>query len=261
MERHLLIVDDEANILRALIRTMRSEELCIHTADSAQAGLEILAKHPCGVILSDQRMPGMSGVEFLSQVRQEYPDTVRLVLSGYTELKTVMEAVNRGAIYKFLAKPWEDELLRYHVQDAFRLYELDRENKRLSEQLKHANDMLRQANTELAKSYESITRQSAVNIQALEIAHEVLEHIPIGVLGVGETSEIALINGYARALFNKPAFPLLGTTLSAILPNYDCTNGKPQTHSINATDYTIESVAMGQSSKYHGFIVLLWPMH
>jgi len=75
------------------------------------------------VILSDQRMPGMSGTEFLSQVKEMYPDTVRIVLSGFTDLASVTESINRGAIYKFLTKPWDDDALRAQVLEAFRRHE------------------------------------------------------------------------------------------------------------------------------------------
>ena len=79
----------------------------------------MLAENEVQVVLSDQRMPAMSGTDFLSEVKSLYPDTVRLVLSGYTDLAAVTEAINRGAIYRFLTKPWVDEQLRDHVREAF----------------------------------------------------------------------------------------------------------------------------------------------
>jgi response regulator RpfG family c-di-GMP phosphodiesterase len=75
------------------------------------------------VIVSDQRMPDMSGTEFLAKVRDLYPDTVRMILSGYTDLATITEAINRGAIYRFLTKPWNDDELRGHIEAAFRSHE------------------------------------------------------------------------------------------------------------------------------------------
>ena len=91
------------------------------TAGSPLEAFEVLAKHPVQVILSDQRMPDMSGTEFFSRVRQLYPDTIRIVLTGYTDLDSVTDAINRGAIYKFLTKPWDDDLLREQVREAFRV--------------------------------------------------------------------------------------------------------------------------------------------
>lgn len=118
----LLLVDDEPNILSALKRVLRDEGYQVLTACSAEDGLKQLALHKVQVIVSDQRMPAMSGIEFLGRVKEAYPDTVRMVLSGYTDLETVTEAINRGAIYHFLTKPWEDETLKEYIRTAFRHY-------------------------------------------------------------------------------------------------------------------------------------------
>jgi DNA-binding NtrC family response regulator len=83
----------------------------------------LLASNTVQVIVSDQRMPDMSGTEFLGRVRDLHPDTIRMVLSGYTDVTTITEAINRGAIYRFLTKPWNDEELREHIHAAFRAYE------------------------------------------------------------------------------------------------------------------------------------------
>lgn len=126
-ERRLLLVDDEENILRALVRTLRRDGYHIFTATTAMDAFELLARNDIQVIISDQRMPGMSGTEFLSRVKEMYPDTVRMVLSGYTDLQAVTDAINRGAIYKFLTKPWNDAELRAQILDAFRLHQLHHE--------------------------------------------------------------------------------------------------------------------------------------
>ncbi|OGQ86729.1 MAG: hypothetical protein A2512_08720 [Deltaproteobacteria bacterium RIFOXYD12_FULL_56_24] len=121
--RTLLIVDDERPILTALQRMLADEGYRIFTAASAGEGLEILARNVVQVILSDQRMPEMSGSEFLSRAKVLYPDTVRMILSGYAELDTVIQAVNEGAIYKFFSKPFDMEQLRSQIRDAFLYYE------------------------------------------------------------------------------------------------------------------------------------------
>lgn len=122
----VLLVDDEPNVVRALARALRRDGYRILTADGAAAAFEVLAQHEVQVILSDQRMPQMCGTEFLSEVKSLYPHTVRIVLSGYTDLQSVTDAINRGAIYRFLTKPWEDEALRAHVKEAFRHHERQR---------------------------------------------------------------------------------------------------------------------------------------
>ena len=120
--RTLLLVDDEPRISAALSRMLRRDGYRILTATSGAEGLETLASNQVQVVISDQRMPGMSGTQFLDTVKQMYPDTIRMILSGFTDLEVVTESVNRGAVYKFLTKPWDDDLLREHVRDAFRLY-------------------------------------------------------------------------------------------------------------------------------------------
>jgi diguanylate cyclase (GGDEF)-like protein/PAS domain S-box-containing protein len=118
----LLLLDDEENILRALARLLRRDGYKILMATRAQDAFELLAKHEVQVILSDQRMPEMSGTEFFSRVKDLHPDTMRIVLSGYTDLKSVTDAINQGAIYRFLTKPWDDEQLRQIIAQAFREY-------------------------------------------------------------------------------------------------------------------------------------------
>lgn len=119
----LLLLDDEENVLRALVRLLRRDGYNIETASNAQQAFEILAAQPVQVIISDQRMPDISGTEFLSRVKDLYPDTVRLILSGYSDFASLTEAINRGAVYRYVAKPWDDEELRRMVREAFRIAE------------------------------------------------------------------------------------------------------------------------------------------
>jgi len=118
----LLLLDDEENVLSSLKRLFRPDKYRVLTATSASQAFELLANHKVGVILSDQRMPGMTGTQFLRRVKELYPDSVRMVLSGYTDLDSVTAAINEGAIYRFLTKPWDDNLLRAHIAEAFRRY-------------------------------------------------------------------------------------------------------------------------------------------
>jgi ActR/RegA family two-component response regulator len=125
----LLLVDDEENILSALIRMLRRDGYRILTATGADDALDVLGRNDVQVVISDQRMPGTSGTELLSKVKEMYPDTVRMVLSGYTDLAAVTAAINQGAIYKFLTKPWNDEELRLQIRDAFRMARRPRESR------------------------------------------------------------------------------------------------------------------------------------
>jgi ActR/RegA family two-component response regulator len=126
----LLLVDDEENILNALTRMLRRDGYRILTATSAEDAFDILGRNAVQVVISDQRMPGTSGTELLSKVKDMYPDTVRIVLSGYTDLAAVTAAINQGAIYKFLTKPWDDADLRLQVRDAFRIAQRQEEGRR-----------------------------------------------------------------------------------------------------------------------------------
>jgi diguanylate cyclase (GGDEF)-like protein/PAS domain S-box-containing protein len=118
----LLVVDDDVNVLAALHRLFRRDNYRVLTAASPAEGFELLALHPVQVILCDQRMPVMNGTEFLSKVKEMYPDTIRIILSGYTGVETVLDSINRGAIYRFYTKPWNDAELRDNVRLAFRQY-------------------------------------------------------------------------------------------------------------------------------------------
>ncbi|MET3134512.1 diguanylate cyclase (GGDEF)-like protein/PAS domain S-box-containing protein [Oxalobacteraceae bacterium GrIS 1.11] len=118
----LLLVDDEAHILSSLQRLLRQDGYRVLAARSAAEGFDLLALHEVQVILCDQRMPEMSGTVFLGQVKELYPHTLRIVLSGYTDLESIMEAINRGAIYRFYTKPWDNQLLRTNIREVFRHY-------------------------------------------------------------------------------------------------------------------------------------------
>ena len=103
---------------------MRADSYRVLSARGAEEAFEILACTPdLGVVVSDQRMPGMAGTEFLARVKELYPAVVRIVLTGYADVDSATDAVNRGAVYKFLAKPWDSRALREDIRGAFRLFE------------------------------------------------------------------------------------------------------------------------------------------
>ncbi|OBV40404.1 EAL domain-containing protein [Janthinobacterium psychrotolerans] len=118
----LLIVDEDVNVLSSLHRLFRPDGYQILTASTPAEGFELLALHRVHVIVCDQRMTGLSGTEFLSKVKELYPATIRIILSGYTGLEAVLDAINRGAIYRFYTKPWDDTELRDNIRLAFQHY-------------------------------------------------------------------------------------------------------------------------------------------
>lgn len=156
-QRTLLLLDDDESILASLVRLLRRDGYTILKATHASAALDLLAQNPVGVIISDQRMPEMSGVEFLQRIKRLYPNTVRMVLSGYTDLKSVTDAINEGAAYKFLAKPWDDELLRANIKEAFKHYDLIQDNLRLGDAMASISEELSRAKRELEMRTEKST--------------------------------------------------------------------------------------------------------
>ncbi len=137
----ILYVDDEMNNLISLKATFRTE-FQIFTAISAKEGLEVLGREKIQVIITDQRMPEMTGVEFLEQVVQLYPDPIRILLTGYTDLQAVIDAVNKGQIYYYLNKPWDPQQLRTTIQNGFEIYRLREENAQLLAELTRVNEQL-----------------------------------------------------------------------------------------------------------------------
>ena len=120
----VLFVDDEANILNALKRLLVDEEYTVFTANSAEEGLHILEKHPIQLVISDQRMPGLTGVEFLKKIMAKYPHIIRIILSGYADVKVVLDPIVKGELYRFLAKPWNDEVIKLSIQQGLSQYDL-----------------------------------------------------------------------------------------------------------------------------------------
>lgn len=151
---HLLIVDDETANLQKLQRTFM-EGYEVHPAQSGAEALAVLRGHPIDAIITDQKMPNMTGIEFLEESQKEYPNLVRIVLTGYTEVDDLIAAINTGKVHKYITKPWEPVDLRLAVQEALEKMELVRENERLARELKTANEKLRTENIILRQEVEN----------------------------------------------------------------------------------------------------------
>lgn len=191
----VLFVDDEENILKALRRLFRREPWEQRFAASGAEALALLeADGPADVVVTDQRMPGMSGVELLKEVRRRCPDSARIVLSGYTDVQAILDAVNEGAIFKFLTKPWDDAVLRQVVQEAVDLVQLRRENRALQGQLRAQEE-------ELTAMGASLSEQAHLEV----IARAVLDALPVGVAVVDAHGRPVLVNGEADRLLGPGA--------------------------------------------------------
>ena len=149
----LLLVDDEQANLQKLQRTFM-EQYAVHLAQSGEEALQILQKAPIDAIITDQKMPNMTGIEFLELSQKTYPNLVRIVLTGFTEVDDLIAAINTGKVHKYITKPWEPEDLRMALQDALEKLELVRENERLATELKSANEKLQNENIILRQEVE-----------------------------------------------------------------------------------------------------------
>lgn len=137
----ILYVDDEENNLNAFKASFR-KYYEIFTANTPEIGKAILAENNIQIIITDQRMPGITGVEFLESIIEKHPDPMRFLLTGYTDIEALIAAVNKGQIYRYMTKPWSEDELKMFVQQAFEVYKLREENKVLTESLLQANKQL-----------------------------------------------------------------------------------------------------------------------
>lgn len=152
---NILLVDDDVNILRALRRELIDEGYVVFTSKSAEDGLTILRNEIVHLIISDQKMPGMTGLEFLESIVKNYPDTIRIILTGHAELTDAIRAVNNGCIYKFILKPWNSEELKITIRRALEQYDLLMKNRDLTMELKKRDRILE----ELEKQTPGITKR------------------------------------------------------------------------------------------------------
>lgn len=137
----ILYVDDEENNLISFKATFRLK-YNIMIASSADAGIKILNSKPVEVIITDQRMPNMTGIEFLEKIIETHPDPVRILLTGYTDMNAVIDAVNKGKIFHYLSKPWSEQELEETINKAFEVYQANKEVREMNSKLTVSNDQL-----------------------------------------------------------------------------------------------------------------------
>lgn len=137
----VLYVDDEVNNLVAFKANFR-QRYEIFTASSAEEATKILDKEEVHVVITDQRMPGVKGVTFLESILEQYPDPVRMLLTGYSDIEAVIDAINKTHIYKYIMKPWKNEELVEAIEEGYRLYQRNKERKELISKLTRTNEQL-----------------------------------------------------------------------------------------------------------------------
>ncbi len=207
----VLLVDDEAQILNSLRRVLRKEPYKVFTAESGAEGLKILQEHSIQTIVSDQRMPNMTGAEFLLKAKELCPDTIRVMLSGYAEPEAILASINQGEVFRFLAKPWCDDDLRVTIRQCLEHYKIVQENRALTAQSERHVKELEKLNGLLQCSVEERTR-------SLQFSQEVFENLPLSVVGISQEEEIVLTNETARGEFDALRSLIPGTDMSDILP-------------------------------------------
>ncbi|WP_168211021.1 hybrid sensor histidine kinase/response regulator [Persicimonas caeni] len=179
-ERTFLVVDDEPDILDAIQRLFRKDYRVL-TARTAAEALELVEDEDVQVVMSDQRMPRMSGIEFLAQLRETHPEIVRVLFTGYSNIDHVIDAINEGHVYRYISKPWKPSELKLFVAQAFEHYESRRERNQLLEQLTEANEQLEQQNAMLSSANEELKILDRMKNVFMEVvSHEL--NTPIAII-------------------------------------------------------------------------------
>lgn len=171
----LLFVDDEPNILKSLKRLFRGAEYTILLAENGEEGLKILSETPVDLIISDMRMPQMDGAEFLSRAAERWPDAIRILLTGYADMESTINAVNKGKIYSYCSKPWEDNELKILVVNALEQKRLRDERQQLFAIIEQRNQELKELNEQLENKVQLRTEQVRLSLQKIDNAHNVLK--------------------------------------------------------------------------------------
>lgn len=171
----LLCVDDEPNILAALRRLFRPKGYRVLCVESGAAGLALLGTETVDMVISDMRMPVMDGAQFLAQVRQRHPDTIRILLTGYADVQSILEAINCGEIYRYISKPWDDNDMLLLVRDGLERQALEREKRRLEALTLQQNEALKTLNLGLEAKVEARTAQLRISHDEVLAAHDRLK--------------------------------------------------------------------------------------
>lgn len=215
----ILCVDDEVNVLRSLERMFLDDDYELMIASSAAEGLEILAEAgPIQIVISDYRMPVMNGVDFLREVCAKWPDTVRIVLSGYADTAAIVAAINEGQIYKFVPKPWNDDELRVTVVNALEKYRLQKHNAQLLEELSRSNEELTLMNENLEQIVAERTEELLFRNRVLGAAQNILDVLPVGVLGIDMEGTVVQCNRCAARFLGVEEDSVVGYASRELLP-------------------------------------------
>lgn len=174
----IMCIDDDEIVLRSLSRLLKSQHNDVLTFTNPLLALEQIKQHEFAVIISDMRMPQMNGAELFNQAQAISPDSQRILVTGFTDIDTTLDAVNKGKIHGYIQKPWQNNLLMSTVTDSIEKYKLKKQNQRLQQQITKQNKQLKELNNSLEQRVEKRTKQIKLVLKQLEVAnaHEVNEH-------------------------------------------------------------------------------------
>jgi two-component system NtrC family sensor kinase len=260
----LLLVDDELNIIRALRRLFFDDDYQVHSASSGEEGLKILESTEVDLIIADYRMTGMNGIEFFRHARKLQPDALRIILSGYAEIHLLTDAINEGNIYRFIFKPWNDDELKRTIQLAFERQRLMQENRHLTGELQRKNEQLHDFNRQLEQQVQRRTQELLVQNQVLSVSQEILELVPVGVVGFSGDGLVVVMNHAARSHFKGGA----GKSLEDVLPEdlaarcsqllQNPSAARQFEAVIKDRGYTVEFHPLIRADKVHGGVLIYY---
>ncbi len=199
----ILFVDDEPGVLRAMQRLFRKRSVAVLTASGGAEALDLLERQPVDVVVSDQRMAGMSGTDFLKEVRARYPDTVRCILSGYAEMESVVAAINDGNVYRFIAKPWDDAEIQDILAHCLAVAAGLAEDRRARASLQDRATALEEESAQLAELF-------ALQQSLLKSSRDVLDQLPIAVTALDAQGRMIYTNRRFASEFGHLPGAVLG---------------------------------------------------
>lgn len=205
---NVLFIDDDHRVLDALRRALRAEPLNIFRAENGVAALEILARHPIQVVMTDIRMPNMDGLSLLKTVARDYPDTIRLVLSGNVCIDVVIQAIKDGSIYRYVLKPWENEDLKITIRQALSVWYLEVERRQMLNLLHQQNEQLEAHVAQRTQQLYTYAHQADIGRHAAQIVHNL--NSPLQAL----TGAIDLLTLYHQNGSSQPEDMHRGITLA-----------------------------------------------
>jgi type II secretory ATPase GspE/PulE/Tfp pilus assembly ATPase PilB-like protein/FixJ family two-component response regulator len=231
----ILFVDDEPNVLNAMRRIFRQENYTIFTAPSGTEAICLLQKEPVHIVISDHRMPGMTGAELLRKIKELYPQTIRIMLTGHADVNAVMGAVNEGAVYKFITKPWNDEDLRLTVSLALEQYDLIQENKALKTQQKNQEKKIKQlsrfADVHRSQIGRMLLKKKLIQKpdldKALAIQGKTKKILPVVLMEMGVVNEQTIMQTIQSGMGINRVYPnefTVPKTITYLIPKEICKN-------------------------------------